>query len=150
MAEVFKLPVKVINNGEESIIDMNFHCGTYATEKTFKSLGIGFNGFLVALDENFSEAIRTFVYFAAMDAQKLKTPKGEAIDFPYDLEDVYLWMDEWGGAISENTSIFLRKMFHSVYGKEAGEALAKVIVDGQSIEEVVEEKKNLINKAKKK
>jgi hypothetical protein len=150
MAEVFKLPVKVVNNGEESIIEMNFHCGTYATEKTFKSLGIGYKAFLVALDENFSEVIRTFVFFAAMDAQKLKTQKGEAIDFPYELDDVYLWMDEWGGAISENTSIFLRKMFHSVFGKEAGEALAKVIVDGQNIEDIVDEKKNLLSKAKKK
>lgn len=150
MAEVFKLPVKVMSNGKETIIDMDFHCGTYATEKTLETLGISISGILAALDNGFSITVRHFIYFAAMDAQKLKTPKGQAIDFPYELDDVYLWMDEWGGAISENTSIFLRKMFHAVYGKEAGEALARVLVDGEKIDDIVDEKKNLPKKAKKK
>jgi len=146
MAEVFKLPVKVIKDEKETIIDMDFHCGTYATEKTLEALGIGISGILASLDSGFSVTVRHFIYFAAKDAQKLKTPKGEAIDFPYELDDVYLWMDEWGGAISENTSIFLRKMFHAVYGNEAGEALARVIVDNEPIEPIVEEKKNLPKK----
>lgn len=150
MAEVFKLPVKVSLNEEESIIDMDFHCGTYATEKTLETLGIGISGILAALDSNFSSTVRHFIYFSAMDAQKLKTKRGEVIDFPYELDDVYLWMDEWGGAISENSSIFLRNMFHAIYGKEAGEALARTILDNEPIDAIIDEKKNLPKKPKKK
>lgn len=148
MAEVFKLPVKVGDN----VIDMDFHCGTYATEKTIETLGISLSNIMGVLDSNFSSTIRHFIYFSAMDAQKLKTPKGEPLDFDHDIDDTYIWLDHWGGGSTPYIGIFTRKLLHSIYGVIAGEKMARILVDGETPERVLtEEKKSQeVSQSKKK
>lgn len=130
MAEIFKLPV----DGK----DMDFHCGTFATEKALEGLGIKLSGFIQALDSNFSSTIRHFIYFSAYDAQRLKTPKGEAVDFPYDIEDTYKWLEDWGGGNTPTVGTFTRKLLICVLGDQAGEKMAKILVDGEDPEFVKE------------
>lgn len=122
MAEIFKLPV----DGN----DMDFHCGTYATEKTLETLGISLSSLLVAFDQRFSSTIRHFIYFSAYDAQRLKTPKGHSVEFKYDLDDTYQWLEQWGGGNTKHTETFTRKLLNCIYGEEAGERMASFIIDG--------------------
>ena len=117
MAEVFKLPV----NGQ----DMDFHCGTYATEKTLEAMGISLSEIGNSLDQKFVPTIRHFIYFSAKDAQRLKTPKGQAIDFPYDPEDVYDWLDSWGGGNSPKVAEFTDKLLAALFGTADGEEQKK-------------------------
>lgn len=117
MAEVFKLPV----NGQ----DMDFHCGTYATEKTLEAMGISLSEIGNSLDQKFVPTIRHFIYFSAKDAQRLKTPKGQAIDFHYDPEDVYDWLDEWGGGNSPKVADFTAKLLAALFGTDEGEEQKK-------------------------
>lgn len=117
MAEVFKLPV----NGQ----DMDFHCGTYATEKTLEAMGISLSEIGNSLDQKFVPTIRHFIYFSAKDAQRLKTPKGQAIDFPYDPEDVYDWLDSWGGGNSPKVAEFTAKLLSALFGTADGEEQKK-------------------------
>ena len=113
MAEIFKLPV----DGK----DMDFHCGTYATEKTLEAMGISISKIQEALDTQFVPTIRHFIYFSAKDAQRLKTPKGEAIDFPYEPDDVYEWLDSWGGGNSERVAEFTKELMRALFGTEIEE-----------------------------
>jgi hypothetical protein len=113
MAEVFKLPV----NGQ----DMDFHCGTYAVEKTLEAMGINLSDVGNSLDQKFVPTIRHFIYFSAKDAQRLKTAKGMAIDFPYEPDDVYDWLDEWGGGNSKNVVEFTAKLLAALFGTETSE-----------------------------
>lgn len=108
MAEVFKLPV----NGQ----DMDFFCGTFAVEKTLEVMGISVTDIENSISEKFIPTIRHFIYFSAMNAERLKTPKGTAMNFPYDPEDVYDWLDAWGGGNSENVVIFTRNLLTALYG----------------------------------
>ena len=117
MAEVFKLPV--------NCQDMDFHCGTYATEKTLEAMGISLSEIGNSLDQKFVPTIRHFIYFSAKDAQRLKTPKGQAIDFPYDPEDVYDWLDEWGGGNSPKVAEFTAKLLAALFGTSDGEEQKK-------------------------
>jgi hypothetical protein len=132
MAEVFKLLV------DEK--EMDFHCGTYATEKSLEGLGITLSGFIPALDTNFSSTIRHFIYFSAYDAQRLKTPKGHAVDFPYDVEDTFLWLEQWGGGNTPIIGTFTRKLLICVLGDIAGERIARVLVDGEAIDDLDKKK----------
>lgn len=113
MAEVFKLRV----NGT----DMDFHCGTYATEKTLEAMGISITSIQEALDSKFVPTIRHFIYYSAKDAQRLKTPKGEAIDFPYDEDDVYKWLDDWGGGNSKIVAQFTSNLIKALFGSSEPE-----------------------------
>lgn len=142
MAKVFKLPV----DGK----DMDFHCGTYATEKALEGLGIKLSGFIQALDSNFSSTIRHFIYFSAYDAQRLKTPKGEAVNFPYDIDDTYKWLEEWGGGNTPIIGKFTRNLLICVLGDIAGERMAKILVDGEDPETMDVEKKSPQKRPKKK
>ena len=108
MADIFKLQV---NGGE-----MDFHCGTYATEKTLESIGISLSEIGSALDQKFVPTIRHFIYFSAKDAQRLKTAKGEAINFPYEPDDVYDWLDAWGGGNSAITAQFTSNLLAALFG----------------------------------
>ena len=110
MAEIFKLPV----NGQ----DMDFFCGTYAVEKTLEDMGINITDIEQSISNKFIPTIRHFIYYAAKNAQKLKTPKGEAINFPYDLDDVYDWLDEWGGGNSANVTLFVRELLAALFGNQ--------------------------------
>lgn len=110
MAEVFKLPV----NGQ----DMDFFCGTYAVEKTLEDMGISVTDIEQSISNKFIPTIRHFIYYSAKNAQKLKTAKGEAINFPYDLDDVYDWLDQWGGGNSANTALFVRELLVSLFGNQ--------------------------------
>lgn len=130
MAEIFKLPV----DGR----DMDFHCGTYATEKTLETLGISLSGLLVAFEVKFSSTIRHFIYFSAYDAQRLKTPKGHPVDFPHDLEDTYQWLEEWGGGNTKTTETFTRQLLKCIYGEEGGKRMAMLLIEGKTIEEITE------------
>lgn len=144
MAEIFKLPV----DGK----DMDFHCGTFATEKALEDLGITLSGFIPALDTRFSSTIRHFIFYSAMDAQKQKTEKGHPIDFPYDIEaDTYRWLDQWGGGNTPIIGDFTRKLLICVLGDQAGERMAKVLVDGIPLEDLDKqpEQKKSPPKAKK-
>ena len=134
MAEVFKLKV----NGQ----DMDFHCGTYATEKSLEGLGITLSAFIPALDSNFSSTIRHFIYFSAYDAQRLKTPKGQAVDFPYEIDDTYQRLEEWGGGNTPTIGTFTRKLLICVLGDIAGERMARVLVDGEAVEDLDKKKVN--------
>lgn len=131
MGEVFKLPIQ--HRGE--VKEINFHCGTFATEKTLETLGIKLSELLQAFDERFSSTIRHFIYFSAYDAEKQKTPRGEPVNFPYDLDDVYEWMDYWGGGNAKTTETFTRKLLISLYGEDAAGKLAGVSSDGDHVEE---------------
>lgn len=142
MAEIFKLPV----DGK----DMDFHCGTFATEKSLEGLGIKLSGFIQALDSNFSSTIRHFIYFSAYDAERLKTPKGEAINFPYDLDATYEWLEQWGGGNTPIVGTFTRKLLVCVLGDIAGERMAKILVDGIDPEDIDDEKKSPQKKSAKK
>jgi hypothetical protein len=113
MADVFKLPV----NGQ----DMDFFCGTYAVEKTLEAMGINLSDVGNSLDSKFVPTIRHFIYFSAKDAQRLKTAKGTAIDFPYEPDDVYDWLDEWGGGNSKNVVEFTAKLLAALFGTDSGE-----------------------------
>jgi hypothetical protein len=108
MAEIFKLPV----DGKQ----MDFHCGTYAVEKTLDAMGINLSDVGNALDQKFVPTIRHFIYFSAKDAQRLKTEKGQAIDFPYEPDDVYYWLDSWGGGNSSNVAEFTNKLLAALFG----------------------------------
>lgn len=108
MADVFKLPV----NGT----DMDFFCGTYAVEKTLDAMNINITDIQDSLNQKFIPTIRHFIYFSAMNAQKLKTEKGHAIDFPYDAEDVYDWIDSWGGGNSASIGLFTTKLLAALFG----------------------------------
>jgi hypothetical protein len=108
MAEIFKLPV----DGKQ----MDFHCGTYAVEKTLEAMGINLSDVGNALDQKFVPTIRHFIYFSAKDAQRLKTAKGEAIDFPYEPDDVYEWLDSWGGGNSAKVAEFTGKLLSALFG----------------------------------
>ena len=123
MAEIFKLPV----DGK----DMDFHCGTFATEKTLETLGISLSGLIVAFDTRFSSTIRHFIYFSAYDAQRLKTLKGQAVDFPFELDDTYQWLEQWGGGNTKHTETFTRKLLNCIYGEEAGKRMASFLIDGE-------------------
>jgi len=122
MAEIFKLPVRtgVDSSGNPIFSDMDFHCGTYATEKTLETMGILLSDIGNALDQKFVPTIRHFIYFSAKDAQRLKTEKGQAIDFPYDPDDVYDWLDEWGGGNSEKVGEFTAKLLSALGGTQEG------------------------------
>lgn len=132
MAEIFKLPV-----GETQ---MDFHCGTFATEKALEGLGITLSGFIPALDSNFSSTIRHFIYYSAYDAQRLKTPKGHAVDFQYEIDDTYQWLEQWGGGNTPIIGDFTRKLLICVLGDIAGERMARVLVDGESLEDLDKKK----------
>jgi len=110
MAEVFKLPV----NGQ----DMDFFCGTYAVEKTLEDMGISVTEIEQSINNKFIPTIRHFIYYSAKNAQKLKTPKGEAINFPYDIDDVYDWLDQWGGGNSVNVALFVRELLVALFGNQ--------------------------------
>jgi len=110
MAEVFKLPV---NNQE-----MDFFCGTYAVEKTLEDMGISVTEIEQSISAKFIPTIRHFIYYSAKNAQKLKTPKGEAINFPYELDDVYDWLDEWGGGNSANAALFTHNLIYALFGNQ--------------------------------
>ncbi|MFA5243712.1 MAG: hypothetical protein WC380_00290 [Pedobacter sp.] len=110
MAEIFKIPV----NGK----DMDFHCGTYATEKTLEAMGISLSDIGESLDKKFVPTIRHFIYFSAKDAQRLKTEKGQAIDFPYEPDNVYDWLDEWGGGNSPKVAEFTAKLLVALFGTQ--------------------------------
>jgi hypothetical protein len=110
MAEIFKIPVK----GK----DMDFHCGTYATEKTLEAMGISLSDIGESLDKKFVPTIRHFIYFSAKDAQRLKTEKGQAIEFPYDPDDVYDWLDDWGGGDSVKVAEFTAKLLVALFGTQ--------------------------------
>lgn len=110
MAEVFKLPV----NGQ----DMDFFCGTFAVEKTLEVMGISVTDIENSISEKFIPTIRHFIYFSAMNAERLKTPKGKAMNFPYDLDDVYDWLDAWGGGNSPNTALFVRELMIALFGSQ--------------------------------
>lgn len=127
MAEIFKLPV----DGK----DMDFHCGTYATEKTLETLGISLSGLMMAFDNRFSSTIRHFIYFSAYDAQRLKTQKGHTVEFPYDLDDTYQWLEQWGGGNTRHTETFTRKLLHCIYGEEGGKRMSDLLIDGVIPEE---------------
>lgn len=118
MAEVFKLPVRTgfDISGNPVIIDMDFFCGTFAVEKTLEVMGISVIDIENSISEKFIPTIRHFIYFSAMNAERLKTPKGTAMNFPYDPEDVYDWLDAWGGGNSENVVIFTRNLLTALYG----------------------------------
>lgn len=118
MAEVFKLPVKVITNGVESVIDMDFFCGTYAVEKTLEDMGISVTEIEQSISAKFIPTIRHFIYYSALNAERLKTPKGHAVNFPYELDDVYDWLDEWGGGNSANTALFVRELMVALFGNQ--------------------------------
>ena len=108
MADVFKLPV----NGQE----MDFFCGTFAVEKTLEAMEINIADIQDSISKRFVPTIRHFVYFSAMNAQKLKTSKGHSLDFNYELDDVYDWMDEWGGGNSANVVLFTSKLLAALFG----------------------------------
>lgn len=108
MADIFKLPV----DGK----DMDFFCGTYAVEKTLEAMNISITDIQESLASKFIPTIRHFIYFSAMNAQKLKTAKGEALDFPYDTDDVYNWLDGWGGGNSANVTLFTSKLLSALFG----------------------------------
>lgn len=110
MAEVFKLPV----NGQ----DMDFFCGTFAVEKTLEVMGISVTDIENSISEKFIPTIRHFIYFSAMNAERLKTPKGTAMNFPYELDDVYDWLDEWGGGNSANMALFVRELMVALFGNQ--------------------------------
>ena len=110
---------------------MDFHCGTFATEKTLETLGISLSGLIVAFDTQFSSTIRHFIYYSAYDAQRLKTPKGSPVDFPHELDDTYQWLEQWGGGNTKHTETFTRKLLNCVYGEEAGKRMASFLIDGQ-------------------
>ena len=120
MAEVFKLPVRTgfDLSGNPVIVDMDFFCGTYAVEKTLEAMGINLSDVGNSLDSKFVPTIRHFIYFSAKDAQRLKTAKGTAIDFPYDPDDVYDWLDEWGGGNSQNVVVFTGKLLAALFGTD--------------------------------
>lgn len=140
MAEIFRLPV----DGKE----MDFHCGVYATEKTLETLGISLSWLIVAFDTRFSSTIRHFIYFSAYDAQRLKTQKGQAVDFNYELDDTYKWLEEWGGGNTKHTETFTRKLLTCIYGDEGGKRMAAFLIDG--IAEETEQKKSPTKKSPKK
>lgn len=110
MAEVFKLPV----NGQE----MDFFCGTYAVEKTLEDMGISVTEIEQSISAKFIPTIRHFIYYSALNAERLKTPKGHAINFPYELDDVYDWLDSWGGGNSANTALFVRELMVALFGNQ--------------------------------
>ncbi len=120
MAEIFKLPV----DGK----DMDFHCGTYATEKTLEAMGISLSSVQEALDTKFVPTIRHFIYFSAKDAQRLKTPKGEMIDFQYEPDDVYDWLDNWGGGNSIRVAEFTRELMRALFGNAIEEEKKSPVV----------------------
>ena len=112
---------------------MDFFCGTYCLEKTLEAMQISLTDLHQELNSKFIPTIRHFIYFAAKDAQRLKTERGQAIDFPYEPDDVYSWIDAWG-----------------VNGKEVGGftiRLYKSLLGDSTIQEP--EKKSPIVKAKK-
>jgi len=110
MAEVFKL---LVNDQE-----MDFFCGTYAVEKTLEDMGISVTDIEQSISNKFIPTIRHFIYYSAKNAQKLKTPKGEAINFPYELDDVYDWLDAWGGGNSQNVTLFVKELLVALFGNQ--------------------------------
>jgi len=141
MAEVFKLIVDGKN--------MDFHCGTFATEKTLETLGIPLSALLHAFDTRFSSTIRHFIYFSAYDAERLKTPKGQAVNFSYDLDDTYQWLEEWGGGNTKQTEDFTRQLLFCVYGEEAGNKLAQLLIEGKTVEEITSQDNQKKSQVKK-
>lgn len=110
MADVFKLLV----NGQ----DMDFFCGTYAVEKTLEDMGISVTEIEQSISSKFIPTIRHFIYYSALNAERLKTAKGHSVNFPYDLDDVYDWLDQWGGGNSENTALFVRHLLVALFGNQ--------------------------------
>lgn len=110
MAEVFKLPI----NGQ----DMDFFCGTYAVEKTLEDMGISVTEIEQSISAKFIPTIRHFIYYSALNAERLKTTKGHAVNFHYELEDVYDWLDSWGGGNSANCALFVRELMVALFGNQ--------------------------------
>jgi hypothetical protein len=118
MAEVFKLPVRTgfDLSGNPVIVDMDFFCGTFAVEKTLEDMGISVTEIEQSISAKFIPTIRHFIYYSAMNAERLKTPKGHALNFPYELDDVYDWLDSWGGGNSTNCALFVRELMVALFG----------------------------------